>query len=548
MKQSVRKITLLIMLVLCAFVMAFSSACKAPEDPETPPSQTVVEGSWTYELNADNTYAISKYDGNETTITVPSVCEGITVTKILSNAFVDCVATTITVPSSVEKIEMGAFKGTSFLENLTIPFVGGDVEFDDSDEITLFGYVFGKTAYMDSVGVVQPLLFGIGQDPIFYVPQSLKKVTITGGKVYYGAFSNCVMLEEVNLPQGDADINSYTFENCINLKTVTIPEGVKRIGDRAFYGCESLETLNLPHSLEILDAAVFEDCYALKRIELPERLTNEEYGFEIGGVFKNCTSLAQVTVNPSNPAFTHYEGVVYNKSKTQIKVMPLGYSGVLTLPETISEIESTILEDINNCLKLEYIWFDEKENALYESVGGILYNKTKTQIVAVPRFIGNDESDSVIVVESTVTELPINTFEYCVNVKKVVLPEGLERIPQFAFAGCTSLEEVVIPSSVKYIGTYAFASCTSFDYFIITRNIASMGQMVFSNNDEMQIFVEYTREEVSQMVEDGNSEGVEDTENMWEPYWSMEFNGRIYYVGEWLIGSNGQPYPTVSEN
>ena len=548
MKKSARKITFLLMLVLCVFALAFSSACKETEDPTNPPSQTVVEGSWTYQLNSDNTYAISKYEGNETSITVPSVCEGITVTKILANAFSSSVATTIIVPSSIEKIEMGAFNGTSFLENLTIPFVGGDLSYDDSDEITLFGYAFGKTPYTDSVGVVQPLLFGIGQDPIFYLPQSLKKVTITGGKVYYGAFSNCVMLEEVNLPQGDTDVNSYTFENCVNLKTVTIPEGVTRIGDRAFSGCESLETVNLPHSLQTLDSAVFEDCISLKRIEFPERLTNEEYDYEIGGVFDGCTSLVQVTVNPANPVFSHYEGVVYDKNKTKIKVMPLGYSGALTLPETIGEIDANVIEDINKCLKLEYIWFDEKENALYESVGGILYNKSKTQIIAVPRFLGNDENDSIVTIESGVTELPINVFEYCVNIKKVIIPEGVERIPQFAFAGCSSLEEVVIPESVKYLGTYAFASCSSLDYFIVTRNVTAMGQMVFSDNNDMKLYIEYTRDEINKMTEEEQEDGVENTESMWEPYWAFDFLGDLYYSGEWLKDGNGRPYASASNN
>lgn len=546
MKIPYRKIIFIISLVLSVFVIVFTSACKEPEDPGSNPlPETVVSGNWTFELNADNTYSVEKYEGNETTITVPTLCEGKTVTKILTNAFNDCTAKSITLPSSIEKIEMGAFSKVSDLEELTIPFVGGDVSYDDSAEITLFGYVFGKTPYIDSIGVSQPLLFGAGANPIFYIPQSLKKVTITGGKVYYGAFSSCVMLEEVNLPQSDTDINSFTFEDCVNLKTVTIPEGVTRIGERAFVGCVSLVNITLPHSLETLDTAVFEDCESLKTIEIPERLTNVEYDNEIGGIFKGCTSLTSITVSPNNTAFSHFEGVVYNKEKTKIKIMPLGYSGPLTLPETITTIDDSILSDLNECLKVNYIWFDDKVNAVYESVGGILYNKDKTEIVAIPRALGEDENDSEVVIESGIQHLPLNAFEYCVNIKKITLPEGVKSIPQFAFAGCTSLQEVVIPESVTYIGTYAFANCTSLETFIVTRNVITMGQMAFSGNKDMKLFIEYTREEIDAMIDKETEGGVEDTNTMWEPYWLLEFEGKLYYVGEWLRDIDGNPYPIL---
>lgn len=547
MKIFAKRIVLMLTLVLCIVSLAFMTACKEPEDSNkgNPPSQTIVEGNWTFSLNSDNTYAIEKYEGNELSITVPSLCEGKTVTKILANAFNDCSATSITVPASIEIIEMGAFSKVTALEELTIPFVGGDVSFDDSGEITLFGYVFGKTAYTDSIGVVQPLLFGVGQDPIFFIPQTLKKVTVTGGKVYYGAFSSCVMLEEVHLPLGDTDVNSFTFENCINLKTVTIPEGVKRIGDSAFLGCESLEEITLPNSLEILDSSVFKDCKSLKTIEFPQRLTNTEYLNEIGGVFDGCTSLASITVHPDNPVYVHVEGVVYNKNKTRIMIMPLGYSGPLTLPQTITKIDEEVVESLNKCLKLNYIWFDDKVNANYESIGGILYSKDKTQIIAIPRMLGEEDGDEELIIESTVTELPINAFEYCVNLKKIVLPEGISAIPQFAFAGCTSLEEVVIPSTVTYVGTYAFAGCDKINSFVVTRNITTMGQMAFSGNRQMKLFLEYTREEINEMIDKESEDGKEDTSSLWEPYWAMEFEGTIYYAGDWSYDNDGMPTPNA---
>ena len=46
------------------------------------------------------------------------------------------------------------------------------------------------------------------------------------------------------------------------------------------------------------------------------------------------------------------------------------------------------------------------------------------------------------------------------ELKKVVIPEGCERIGNCAFMDCKNLEEVVIPKSVKWIGSFAFYDCT----------------------------------------------------------------------------------------
>ncbi len=43
------------------------------------------------------------------------------------------------------------------------------------------------------------------------------------------------------------------------------------------------------------------------------------------------------------------------------------------------------------------------------------------------------------------------------EIKKVIIPEGVEEIQKYAFYNCSALEEVVLPSTVKYIREFAFA-------------------------------------------------------------------------------------------
>ena len=94
----------------------------------------------------------------------------------------------------------GAFSGCSSLTSITIPFVG---EKADGSENTHFGYIFGAWSYE------------YNDD---YVPESLKKVIITGG----------------------TSIGSHAFYGCSDLTSITIPDSVISIGDSVFEGCSGL--------------------------------------------------------------------------------------------------------------------------------------------------------------------------------------------------------------------------------------------------------------------------------------------------------------------
>ena len=54
------------------------------------------------------------------------------------------------------------------------------------------------------------------------------------------AFSGCVSLAEVTLPEQIRVIGSSTFSGCANLKELVIPDNVEEIGESTFSGCEGL--------------------------------------------------------------------------------------------------------------------------------------------------------------------------------------------------------------------------------------------------------------------------------------------------------------------
>ena len=175
--------------------------------------------------------------------------EGITLlgaTEIEAKEFNNFTALkTLTLPETVTRITAGAFRGCGALESITIPFVGGYKNAAEGSEESAFGYIFGKEPYEGGVGVSQ--LRGTEDEKeaysLFYIPKNLKKVTVFGGNIGYGAFYNCKSIEtaEVNAQT----VGEYAFTYCENLKDVRFSLALKEIGVQAFYQCKNLRKVDL---------------------------------------------------------------------------------------------------------------------------------------------------------------------------------------------------------------------------------------------------------------------------------------------------------------
>ena len=165
-------------------------------------------------------------------------------TTCVINSIKDTTATEIVVPNYVTEISAGAFTNCSLLESITLPFVGGSAKTPTDTYQYPLGYVFGTTYFEGSVAVSQYYHASNANSSIsttYYVPSTLKNVTVTGENLLYGAFHNLGMIENVTLSENVKAINNYVFYNCSLLKTVVIGSNVESIGTRAFEYCQNLE-------------------------------------------------------------------------------------------------------------------------------------------------------------------------------------------------------------------------------------------------------------------------------------------------------------------
>lgn len=78
-----------------------------------------------------------------------------------------------------------------------------------------------------------------------------------------------------------------TFTDCISLEQVELPEGVTEIQGHAFSGCSSLEQIDLPEGLTEIGSEAFSDS-GLTEIYIPGSVTKVH---ESLNPFRGCTNL-----------------------------------------------------------------------------------------------------------------------------------------------------------------------------------------------------------------------------------------------------------------
>ena len=198
-----------------------------------------------------------------TSITIPD-----SVTSIGEYVFGACISlTSITIPGSVTSIGVGAFSGCSGLESITVE--QGNPNYHSAGNCLI------ETAS-------KTLMSGCKNSVI---PND-GSVTSIG----YNAFTGCIGLTSITIPDSVTSIGGFAFNGCIDLTSITIPGSVTSIGVGAFSGCIGLTSITIPDSVTSIGYNAFSGCIGLTSITIPDSVTSigERAFYDCSGLTIYC--------------------------------------------------------------------------------------------------------------------------------------------------------------------------------------------------------------------------------------------------------------------
>lgn len=88
-----------------------------------------------------------------------------------------------------------------------------------------------------------------------------------------------------------------------------------------------------------------------------------------------------------------------------------------------------------------------------------------------------------------ITTLPIKAFAECINLKSIILPQGIDTLYRATFMDCLSLEYVKIPESVKIIMGGVFSGCRNLKKleFENPKGVSIVGDFIYGCQDSVEI-------------------------------------------------------------
>jgi len=290
-------------------------------------------------------------------------------------------------------------------------------------------------------------------------------INTIGAKSFFGLSG----LTSVSFPSALSTIESDAFESCKLISNIEIPNSVKYIGSGAFIYCDGLTSVDIPNGVTNIGMAIgiesdpdgynwgtFNGCRSLTSVTIPQTVTalNENSTNQ----FADCSSLIRITVDGSNSAYCDIDGVLFNKSQTNLIAYPNMKSTTYTIPNTVRTINRDAFSSCSNL--------------------------TSVTIPDSVTTIGKDSFDwcsniAQFIIPSSVTSIGNRAFHGCRTARSISIPSTLSTIGDAAFADCGGLTSFEIPTSLTHISNMCFSYCTSLTSVTIPSNITSIGYNAF---------------------------------------------------------------------
>ena len=315
------------------------------------------------------------------------------VTALGEEAFLQSTLTSVQLPKQTLRV-IGSY---AFSENQ------GLTEIDVPEGVTTIG-TSAFSAYDLTHLHIPASVTEMGRDAVGECP-ALESVTVAEGNTHFGVFDGVLM--------DKAQTRLICYPAKLAGKTYTVPTTVTSIDGRAFESQAYLTSVTIPASVTELTYRMF-------------------YG---------ASSLAEINIDPANPAYCSADGVVYTADKDTLLVYPAGKTTKFyTLDFPVKTID---ISAFTHATHLQTVAIPEGVTTIRQSA---FYSCTSLREVSFPE---------------SITTIELAAFGQCESLESIVLPPNITEVATTLFFQCTSLRSVTIPASVTNIDMTPFVRCPS---------------------------------------------------------------------------------------
>ena len=195
------------------------------------------------------------------------------------------------------------------------------------------------------------------------------------------------------LPNSVTIIGISAFRSCSSLNSMVLPSSTLSIGNTAFLSCLGLTSIEIPESVISLGVQSISRCINLTSVTIPAFVTSIGNNAFLG-------SGATISVNENNPNYSALDGVLFDKTKSNLISCPVSKTGSYVIPSSVSTINPYAFY---NCSNL-----------------------TAVTIPASVNTIGN------------------YAFYYCTRLNTVEIPSSVASIGNYAFQMCSGLTSISV--------------------------------------------------------------------------------------------------------
>ena len=451
---------------------------------------------------------------NATSVTMPN-----TIVLIEANAFKGKNLRSIMIPSSVTTVEDGAFSQMAALT--TINVAPGNTHFYSNDGVLIekigsndwvASYPVAKTgteyAVPEGIYGVRTGAFQCAANLIkLTLPASLKE---SPSSAEFTGYSSAAKLANIEVAAGNTAFKSIdgVLVSLDGKKLIAYPNAKPGAASslpayQGVIGQPSASVYKIPDGVEIVGQAAFAQVNGLTAIELNEvkklekgafdkqtKLRNVRLGSSVDtieeGAFGGNQNLTAFDVDPLNPNYTSYDGVIYNADKTELVLFPGGKGGEYTTLPTTTKIRrrafyyNNVLAKVNFNKNLEVIDGDafqattELKNITFEA---------PARVKSIGTFAFQGSGLTELNIPASLQTVDWSAFGFS-KLKKITVADGsqLQSINKEAFNGCKDLEEFTFEgsSTLNKIQKDAFSGDDKLKSFVIPEKVTVLERGAFN--------------------------------------------------------------------